>query len=47
MRLGAENRDLVLVRREREQFFDRADTGHAVADYDESGRIHRGLLLDP
>ena len=36
VRLGAEHGDVVEVRRELEQFLDRAHAGHAVADHDQT-----------
>ncbi|MBS1144527.1 MAG: hypothetical protein H6R14_1933 [Proteobacteria bacterium] len=36
VRLGAEDGDVVLIRGDLEQFLDGADTGHAVADQDET-----------
>jgi L-fucose mutarotase/ribose pyranase (RbsD/FucU family) len=45
VRLRAEYRDVVVARRNRQQFFDRADAGHAVADHDETRFVHDGGLL--
>src|SRR5574343_389350 len=40
VRLGAENGDVVVIRLDLQQFFDGADTGHAVADHDETRVAH-------
>ena len=37
---GAEDRDVVVIRLDLQQFFDGTDTGHAVADQDETGFAH-------
>ena len=43
VRLGAEHGDVVQVGRDLEQLFERAYTGHAVADHDELHLLHAGL----
>ena len=43
MRFGTEDRDVVVIRLDLQEFFNGTDTGHAVADQDETGFAHYGL----
>ena len=40
VRFGAEDGDVVMIRLDLQQFFDGADTSHAVTDQDETGFAH-------